>query len=121
MSVKRFFSMNAKALQAFGSTVTSTASGFKPMPMTVSNVADTLAKARSSKPRSDWTKDEISKIYNAPLMDLIFNAQLKHREYQNLLKSNYVLLLTLSRVDVPKTVLTVLNHRNMILEFKLKT
>ncbi|KHC67164.1 biotin synthase [Candida albicans P78042] len=82
MSVKRFFSMNAKALRAFGSTVTSTASGFKPMPMTVSNAADTLAKARSSKPRSDWTKDEISKIYNAPLMDLIFNAQLKHREYQ---------------------------------------
>ncbi|MEO8719749.1 MAG: biotin synthase, partial [Ginsengibacter sp.] len=32
--------------------------------------------------RNNWTKEEISEIYNTPLMELIYKASLVHREYQ---------------------------------------
>jgi len=32
--------------------------------------------------RNDWTKEEISEIYNTPLLELIFKASVVHREYQ---------------------------------------
>ncbi|MDQ2863486.1 MAG: biotin synthase BioB [Bacteroidota bacterium] len=31
--------------------------------------------------RNDWTKEEISEIYNTPLLDLIYKASMVHREY----------------------------------------
>lgn len=31
--------------------------------------------------RNNWTKDEISKIYNSPLLELIYRAATLHREY----------------------------------------
>src|SRR5271154_2357299 len=31
--------------------------------------------------RNDWTKEEISAIYNTPLLELIFKASIIHREY----------------------------------------
>jgi len=31
--------------------------------------------------RNDWTKQEVSKIYNTPLMELIYRAATVHREY----------------------------------------
>ncbi|MGN6246833.1 MAG: biotin synthase BioB [Ginsengibacter sp.] len=33
--------------------------------------------------RNDWTKEEISEIYNTPLLELIYKASVVHREYQN--------------------------------------
>ncbi|MEO6135887.1 MAG: biotin synthase BioB [Ginsengibacter sp.] len=32
--------------------------------------------------RNDWTKEEISEIYNTPLLELIYKAAAIHREYQ---------------------------------------
>ena len=32
--------------------------------------------------RNDWTKEEISEIYNTPLLELIYKASVLHREYQ---------------------------------------
>lgn len=32
--------------------------------------------------RNDWTKEEISEVYNTPLLELIYNAATVHREYQ---------------------------------------
>jgi biotin synthase len=32
--------------------------------------------------RNDWTKEEISEIYDSPLMELIYRASLVHHEYQ---------------------------------------
>ncbi len=32
--------------------------------------------------RNDWTKEEISEIYNTPLLELIYKASTLHREYQ---------------------------------------
>lgn len=34
-------------------------------------------------PKNDWTKTQISNIYNSPLMELIFNAQIQHRNHHN--------------------------------------
>ena len=31
--------------------------------------------------RNDWTKEEISEIYNSPLLDLIYRGATAHREY----------------------------------------
>jgi biotin synthase len=33
--------------------------------------------------RNDWTKEEISEIYNTPLLELIYKASVVHREYHN--------------------------------------
>jgi biotin synthase len=33
--------------------------------------------------RTDWTKSEIEKIYNTPLMELIYRAATVHRDYHN--------------------------------------
>jgi biotin synthase len=33
--------------------------------------------------RNDWTKEEISEIYNTPLMELIYKAATVHREHQD--------------------------------------
>jgi biotin synthase len=32
--------------------------------------------------RNDWTKEEISEIYNTPLLELIYKASVIHRQYQ---------------------------------------
>ena len=32
--------------------------------------------------RNDWTKEEITEIYNTPLLELIYKASVVHREYQ---------------------------------------
>ncbi|KAK6875394.1 Biotin synthase, mitochondrial [Candida tropicalis] len=39
--------------------------------------------AISSQPRSDWTKEQINEIYHTPLMELIHQAQIKHRKFHN--------------------------------------
>ncbi len=31
--------------------------------------------------RNDWSEEEISEIYNTPLMELIYKAATVHREY----------------------------------------
>lgn len=43
-----------------------------------------LQKALNSKiPLNTWTRDEVSAIFNVPLNDLMFYAQLKHRQFHN--------------------------------------
>jgi biotin synthase len=37
----------------------------------------------ASEPRYDWTAEEIERIYTLPLPELIFQAQLRHREHHN--------------------------------------
>ncbi|MEO6838035.1 MAG: biotin synthase BioB [Ginsengibacter sp.] len=32
--------------------------------------------------RNDWTKEEISEIYNTPLLELVYKASMVHREFQ---------------------------------------
>lgn len=34
-------------------------------------------------PINTWTREEIESIYNTPLMDLVFNAQIQHRNHHN--------------------------------------
>ncbi|GME96828.1 unnamed protein product [Ambrosiozyma monospora] len=47
-------------------------------------VTDPLKHALSAeKPIHNWTKEEITKIYNTPLMELLFQAQVQHRKYND--------------------------------------
>lgn len=39
--------------------------------------------AINCKPHSKWTKQEIKEIYNTPLLELTFQAQLQHRRYHD--------------------------------------
>lgn len=39
--------------------------------------------AIQSKPHNTWTKDQIREIYNTPLQELMFQAQLQHRKFHN--------------------------------------
>ncbi|CUM66576.1 uncharacterized protein PRCAT00004245001 [Priceomyces carsonii] len=43
-----------------------------------------LEKAlKASKPINSWSKEEIREIYDTPLMELVFQAQIQHRKYHN--------------------------------------
>ncbi|KAH9991197.1 biotin synthase [Xylariaceae sp. FL0662B] len=37
----------------------------------------------ATRPRNDWTKEEIAAIYDHPLMDLVYQASLVHRRFHN--------------------------------------
>lgn len=39
--------------------------------------------AVNSKPRNSWTREQISEIYHTPLQELMFQAQIQHRNYHN--------------------------------------
>ncbi|KAG7196297.1 biotin synthase [Scheffersomyces spartinae] len=39
--------------------------------------------AIESKPRNDWTKEQIKEIYQTPLQELMFQAQLQHRKFHD--------------------------------------
>ncbi|KAJ2897836.1 biotin synthase [Zalerion maritima] len=41
------------------------------------------AAVAAAAPRTTWTKDEISEIYNTPLMELVFDAASLHRRFHN--------------------------------------
>ena len=41
----------------------------------------TMVTADATKPRHDWAIGEVEEIYTAPLLDLIFRAQLVHRAH----------------------------------------
>ncbi|CAL9734493.1 hypothetical protein MOSE0_F00474 [Monosporozyma servazzii] len=41
-----------------------------------------ILKALSlKKPKHDWTKSELASIYESPLLELVYNAQLQHRKF----------------------------------------
>lgn len=42
-----------------------------------------INSAINCKPHNQWTRDEIKEIYNTPLMELTFQAQLQHRRYHD--------------------------------------
>src|SRR5437762_11127236 len=46
-----------------------------------SNIVGTMVTADATQPRHDWAIGEIEEIYTAPLLDLIFRAQLVHRAH----------------------------------------
>lgn len=39
--------------------------------------------AMNSKPHSSWTREQIREIYDTPLQELVFQAQLQHRNYHD--------------------------------------
>ncbi|KAF1810421.1 putative biotin synthase [Eremomyces bilateralis CBS 781.70] len=55
-----------------------------PPPPTPSNTGTALQDAmNASRPRNNWTKEEISEIYNTPLMELTYAAATLHRRFHN--------------------------------------
>lgn len=42
-----------------------------------------LNKLQNSGIRNDWTRDEVRKLYNTPLMELIHSAAVQHRRFHN--------------------------------------
>lgn len=51
--------------------------------------------AVSSQPRFDWTKEEVAKIYNAPLLELVFTAASIHRAWHDPLAVQQCTLLSI--------------------------
>ncbi|CAI5759229.1 unnamed protein product [Candida verbasci] len=78
--MKRYLS---KAIPRSSQVTSSSSINFN-IPTTTQNVdsIDPLHLALNSPPRSTWTKDQIKQIYNTPLMELTFQAQVQHRKYQ---------------------------------------
>lgn len=52
--------------------------------------------------RSDWTIEEISEIYNKPLMQLVFEASLVHNEYQKVGEVQKCTLLSIKTGGCPE-------------------
>lgn len=49
----------------------------------VPKYSELLKTALNSGPRNDWTKAQIKSIYETPLQELIFNAQIQHRKFHD--------------------------------------
>jgi KUP system potassium uptake protein len=52
--------------------------------------------------RHDWTLPEIEAIYDAPLPDLMFRAQLAHRAYHRAGEVQGCVLLSIKTLDIPR-------------------
>jgi biotin synthase len=52
--------------------------------------------------RTDWTKEEISEIYNTPLLELIYRAATVHREYQDTAEVQVCTLLSIKTGGCPE-------------------
>lgn len=49
----------------------------------INPIAKAIDIAIISPPTTNWTKSQIREIYDTPLMELTFQAQLQHRKYHN--------------------------------------
>jgi biotin synthase len=48
------------------------------------HAATTAPKLAAAPPtRSDWTKEEVQRIYDSPLLDLVFRAASVHRQHHD--------------------------------------
>lgn len=52
--------------------------------------------------RTDWTREEISEIYNLPLLELIYRAATVHREYQDTAEVQVCTLLSIKTGGCPE-------------------
>jgi biotin synthase len=52
--------------------------------------------------RTNWTKEEISEVYNSPLMELIYKAATVHREYQDTAEVQVCTLLSIKTGGCPE-------------------
>ena len=52
--------------------------------------------------RNDWTKEEISEIYNTPLLELVYRAATVHREYQDTAEVQVCTLLSIKTGGCPE-------------------
>jgi biotin synthase len=52
--------------------------------------------------RNDWTKEEISEIYNTPLLELIYKAATVHREHQDTAEVQVCTLLSIKTGGCPE-------------------
>ena len=52
--------------------------------------------------RNDWTKEEISDIYNQPLLELVYRAATIHREYQDTAEVQVCTLLSIKTGGCPE-------------------
>jgi biotin synthase len=52
--------------------------------------------------RNNWTKEEVSEIYNSPLLDLIFRAASVHRQYHNASEVQVCKLLSIKTGGCPE-------------------
>src|SRR3954452_6639128 len=52
--------------------------------------------------RNNWTKEEISQIYNTPLLELIYRAATIHREYQDTAEVQVCTLLSIKTGGCPE-------------------
>ncbi|KAH3680351.1 hypothetical protein WICPIJ_008310 [Wickerhamomyces pijperi] len=61
-----------------------------------SSTLNALSLAESFEtPSSNWSKDQIAEIYNTPLMDLVFRAQVQHRKHHDPTKVQLCTLLSI--------------------------
>lgn len=49
----------------------------------INPIAKAIDIALLSPPSLNWTKNQIKEIYDTPLMELVFQAQIQHRKYHN--------------------------------------
>ncbi|MFV0188448.1 MULTISPECIES: biotin synthase BioB [unclassified Empedobacter] len=56
----------------------------------------------SNETRHDWTKEEIEKIYHQPLLDLVYHASKKHREWHNAREVQVCTLLSVKTGGCPE-------------------
>src|ERR1044072_7650299 len=52
--------------------------------------------------RNNWTKEEISEIYNKPLLELVYRAATVHREYQDTAEVQVCTLLSIKTGGCPE-------------------
>ncbi len=52
--------------------------------------------------KTNWTKEEISEIYNTPMLELIYRAATIHREYQDTSEVQVCTLLSIKTGGCPE-------------------
>src|SRR6478736_453565 len=52
--------------------------------------------------RNDWTKEEITDIYNTPLLELVYRAATIHRQYQDTAEVQVCTLLSIKTGGCPE-------------------
>lgn len=77
LTIVRKFSTTKSAFAATASSIISLASSSNGLSLSPAS------KALALEIRNDWTREEIGQIYQTPLMELLFNAQLQHRKYHD--------------------------------------
>jgi biotin synthase len=87
MVMRRFgnFSVLKRSISNVAKTANPLITASQPGPSTSQQIRpDILAYSRTnSTPRKDWTREEISALYQSPLMELIYSAATVHRKFHD--------------------------------------